>query len=181
MRYLDKLLPDYPDEDRYSTWSHLASDERWRAITPRVRLTHSPGFANFGFLEPDERLRIHFAPGSRYAYSGDDIILMQLERGLGLDVGTEPWRRVFYRLGVRKTHMMWRPDFARNLADGWTAEGSVEPHDERSKVRGQFDGHHPRRSCVCSAGAAACASWPTACAPRSRSHTRCASCSAKPA
>lgn len=31
--------------------------------------------------------------------------------------------------------MMWRPDFAANLADGWDAAGKIEPHDERSKVR----------------------------------------------
>ncbi|MCY1017706.1 hypothetical protein [Pyxidicoccus sp. MSG2] len=31
--------------------------------------------------------------------------------------------------------MQWRPDFARNLADGWMADGTVEPHDERSTVR----------------------------------------------
>jgi len=31
--------------------------------------------------------------------------------------------------------MMWRPDFAKNLADGWKADGKVEPHDERSKTR----------------------------------------------
>jgi hypothetical protein len=30
---------------------------------------------------------------------------------------------------------MWQPRFAANLADGWTADGSVEPHDERSRVR----------------------------------------------
>ncbi|AKQ63721.1 Beta-lactamase class C and other penicillin binding protein [Myxococcus hansupus] len=136
-RYLDRPLPDYADEDRYSTWSHLTGDSRWKAITPRILLTHSAGFANFGFLEPDGKLRIHFAPGSRYAYSGDGIILMQfvLERGLGLDVGTELQQRVFDRLGMRNTSMTWRPDFAHNLADGWTAEGGVEPHDERSKVR----------------------------------------------
>ncbi|RKI35226.1 class A beta-lactamase-related serine hydrolase [Corallococcus sp. AB004] len=136
-KYLDKPLPEYPDEDRYSTWSHLAGDERWRDISPRVLLTHSAGFANFGFLEPDERLRIHFAPGSRFAYSGDGIILMQfvLERGLGLDVGAEMQRRVFDRFGMRTTSMTWRPDFAQNLADGWKADGGVEPHDERSRVR----------------------------------------------
>ncbi|MFP2927077.1 serine hydrolase domain-containing protein [Pyxidicoccus sp. 3LG] len=136
-RYLDKPLPDHADEDRYSTWSHLDGDDRWRAITPGILLTHSAGFANFGFLEPDGRLRIHFAPGSRYAYSGDGIILMQfvLERGLGLDVGAELQRRVFDRFGMRNTSLQWRPDFARNLADGWKADGSVEPHDERSTVR----------------------------------------------
>ncbi|MCP3099865.1 beta-lactamase family protein [Myxococcus sp. K15C18031901] len=136
-RYLEKPLPEYPDEQRYSTWSHLSGDERWKAITPRVLLTHSPGFANFGFLEPDEKLRIHFAPGTRYAYSGDGLILMQfvLERGLGLDVGAEMQKRVFDRFGMRNTSMQWRPDFANNLADGWMVDGGVEPHDERSTVR----------------------------------------------
>jgi CubicO group peptidase (beta-lactamase class C family) len=136
-RYLPKPLPDYAGEDRYSTWEHLAGDERWRAITPRIALTHSTGFANFGFLEPDQRLRIHFAPGSRYAYSGDGLILLQfvLERGLGLDVGRELQRRVFDPLGMRNTSLQWRPDFAANLADGWKADGSTEPHDERSTVR----------------------------------------------
>jgi hypothetical protein len=31
--------------------------------------------------------------------------------------------------------MMWRADFRPNLADGWKADGAIEPHDERSKVR----------------------------------------------
>jgi len=135
--YLDRPLPAYPTEDKYAAWSDLAGDPRWRAITPRILLTHSAGFANFGFMEPDGKLRIHFAPGSRYSYSGDGIILLQfvLERGLGLDAGAEMQARVFDRFGMRDTGMQWRPDFADNLADGWKLDGSTEPHDERSKVR----------------------------------------------
>jgi CubicO group peptidase (beta-lactamase class C family) len=100
-------------------------------------LTHSSGFANFAFLEPDRRLRMHFDPGTRYAYSGEGLILLQfvLERGLGLDVGAEVQRRVFAPLAMSRTSLMWRPDFRPNLADGWKEDGSVEPHDERSKVR----------------------------------------------
>ena len=80
---------------------------------------------------------MHFDPGQRYAYSGEGLILLQfvLERGLGLDVGAEMQRRVFDRFGMTNTSMQWRADFAANLADGWRADGSVEPHDERSKVR----------------------------------------------
>jgi len=139
-RYLSKPLPAYaePDvEDRYARWSDLAGDERWRKLTPRILLTHSPGFANFGFLEPDGKLRFHFEPGARYAYSGDGFILLQfvLERGLGLDVGREMQRRVFDRFGMRNTSMIWRPDYRANLADGWDINGKIEPHDERSRVR----------------------------------------------
>jgi len=139
-QYLPKPLPAYAEpevEDRYARWSDLAGDDRWRKLTPRILLTHSPGFANFGFLEPDGRLRFHFEPGARYAYSGDGFILLQfvLEQGLGLDLGREMQRRVFDRYEMRNTSMIWRPDFRANLADGWDLQGKVEPHDERSAVR----------------------------------------------
>ena len=136
--YLPRPLPEYSGEaKKYAAWHHLAGDERWRKLTPRMLLTHSSGFANFGFLEPDGKLRFHFEPGSRYAYSGDGMILLQfvIERGLGLDLGKEMQRRVFDRFNMQRTSMTWRPDFAANLADGWKADGSVEAHDERSKTR----------------------------------------------
>jgi hypothetical protein len=36
---------------------------------------------------------------------------------------------------MTRTSLRWRPDFAGNLADGFAADGSVQPHDERSRVR----------------------------------------------
>lgn len=135
--YLAKPLPEYADEDKYAPWSGLAGDERWRRLTPRILLTHSAGFANFHFLEPDGRLRFHFEPGTRYAYSGEGLILLQfvLERGLGIDLGEATQQRVFDRLGMPNSSLVWRSDFARNLADGWTADGKAEPHDPRGRVR----------------------------------------------
>jgi CubicO group peptidase (beta-lactamase class C family) len=138
--YLERPLPEYsaPEvEDLYARWSDLAGDERWRELTPRRLLTHSSGFANFGFLEPDGILRFHFAPGSRYGYSGDGFILLQfvLERGLGLDVGREMQRRVFEPLAMPDSSLIWRDDYAGRLADGWGLGGDVEPHDSRSAVR----------------------------------------------
>lgn len=138
--YLPQPLPSYASPDivrRYSAFAGLAGDERWRRLTPRMLLTHSGGFANFYFLEPDRQLRIHFEPGSRYAYSGDGLILLQfvLEQGLGLDVGAEMHRRVFAPNGMTRTSLLWRPDFRPNLADGFTRDGRPEPHDERSRVR----------------------------------------------
>ncbi|MES2754958.1 MAG: serine hydrolase domain-containing protein [Pseudomonadota bacterium] len=134
---LQKPLPDYGNLDAYGNWGDLAGDARWRDITPRMVLNHATGFANFSFLEPDEKLRIHFAPGSRYAYSGEGIMLLQfaLERGLGLDVEAELQRRLFGPLGMARTSLKWRAEWQANLADGWTAEDKVEPHDERSRVR----------------------------------------------
>ncbi|OYQ24738.1 serine hydrolase [Sandarakinorhabdus cyanobacteriorum] len=141
---LPRPLPDYGNPDAYGHWGDLAGDPRWQAITPRMVLNHATGFANFWFLEPDQKLRIHFNPGSRYAYSGEGIMLLQfgLEQGLGLDLESELQRRLFRPLGMTRTSLKWRPDFASDLADGWNAAGQPEPHDERSRVRaaGSMDG-----------------------------------------
>jgi CubicO group peptidase (beta-lactamase class C family) len=100
---LDKPLPSYgPDPvfpDKYGPYKDLADDTRWEKITPRMCLTHSTGFNNFWFIEPDQRLRIHFDPGTRFSYSGEGFILLQfaIEHGrkaqrLGLDVGEPTFR-----------------------------------------------------------------------------------------
>lgn len=136
--YLPRPLPEYDQDERnYAPWHHLAGDERWRRLTPRILLSHRSGLANFHRDDPGQRMRFHFDPGTRYAYSGNGLILLQfvLERGLGLNLGAEMQRRVFDRFGMANTSMTWRADFARNLADGWRQDGTVEPHDERSRVR----------------------------------------------
>jgi len=134
---LPEPLPSYGNIGAYGNWGDLKGDERWRTITPRMILTHSTGFANFAYLEPDHRLRIHFAPGSRYAYSGEGMMLLQfgLERGTGLDLEGELQRRFFGPLGMTRTSLKWQDRFASDLADGWDAEGKPHPHDRRSRVR----------------------------------------------
>lgn len=134
---LGKPLQDFGNQDAYGNWGDLAGDARWQFITPRHILNHSTGFANFSFVEPDRKLKFHFQPGARYAYSGEGIMLLQfaLEAGKGHKVGAEMERDVFKPLGMTNTSLIWRADFAANLADGWTADGSVEPHDERRRVR----------------------------------------------
>jgi CubicO group peptidase (beta-lactamase class C family) len=129
--YLPRPIPDYEQ------YSDLLGDDRWWSLTGRHVLTHSSGFANFRWLDDDQKLRFHFEPGERYAYSGEGFNLLQfvLEEGLGLDVKAEMQRRIFDRFGMPNTSMQWRPDFAANLADGYAMDGSFEPHDERSNVR----------------------------------------------
>jgi CubicO group peptidase (beta-lactamase class C family) len=130
---LPQPLPAY--DKRPYDFSDLAGDERWRKLTPRILLTHSSGFANFRWVEPDKKLRFHFDPGARYGYSAEGMYILQLivEHGLGLETEREMQRRVFQRFGMRNTSMLWRADFANNLADGYTVEGKMIPHDDRSR------------------------------------------------
>jgi CubicO group peptidase (beta-lactamase class C family) len=142
---LDNPLPSYgPDPvfpDKHGPYKDLADDPRWEKITPRMCLTHSTGFNNFWFIEPDQKLRIHFEPGARFNYSGEGFILLQFviehgrkAQGLGLDVG-DLTNAIFDRLGMTRTSLIWRDAFAGNLADGWNDQGQSQQLDRRKKVR----------------------------------------------
>jgi len=133
--------PDPVFPDKHGPYPDLAGDPRWEKITPRMCLTHSTGFNNFWFIEPDQKLHIHFEPGTRYSYSGEGFILLQFviehgrkAQGLGLDVG-DLTKANLDRLGMTRTSLVWRPDFASNLADGWNDKGQPQEHDRRKKVR----------------------------------------------
>ena len=135
-RYLAQPLPSYPKQRPYPAWSDLAGDERWRAITPRMLLSHRSGLPNLPALEPGGKLRLHFDPGARFAYSGAGINLLQfaLERGLGLDVDAELRRRVFQRFDMRHTSLTWQQGSADNQADGTTSTGEPRPHPQRLRA-----------------------------------------------
>jgi CubicO group peptidase (beta-lactamase class C family) len=134
---LPRPLPEYP---RYAD---LAGEPRWRLITPRHLLMHAGGFANFRWLEPDQRLRIHQEPGTRYAYSGEGLGLLQfaLEEGTGIDVAAMIQTRVFDRFGMTRTSMTWRDDLEADAAAGYRSDGSEEPHRKRRRadVAGSMD------------------------------------------
>lgn len=66
---LPRPLPEYED------YSDLRGDDRWKLLTPRILLSHTTGFANFRWLEPDNRLRFHHRPEARYGYSGEGFYI----------------------------------------------------------------------------------------------------------
>jgi CubicO group peptidase (beta-lactamase class C family) len=117
---LDQPLASYGGEahhlDKYGPYKDLLNDERWRRITPRMSLTHSTGFANFWFFEPDQKLRIHFDPGTQFSYSGEGFNLLQfvIEHGKktqGLGIGMKMLTdTIFARLGMTRTSLQWRAD-----------------------------------------------------------------------
>lgn len=129
---LDKPIGDYLPKPlpSYRRYAELARDDRWRRLTMRMLLSHTTGFANFRFVEPDKKLRFHRDPGARYGYSGEGIVLAQfvLETGLGMDVGVEMQKRIFERFGMKRSSMTWRADFESNYAENHQIDGAPYPH-----------------------------------------------------
>jgi CubicO group peptidase (beta-lactamase class C family) len=117
-RPVHSYLPnDVPSDAAYQD---LASDERYRRITARMLLSHTAGFPNLRVLNRG-KVNINFEPGSRYAYSGEGIRLLQqvVEAITGASIRDVMRTRVFERLGMRRTSMVWEPSFESDFAYGY--------------------------------------------------------------
>jgi len=124
-RYLTKPLPEYPK------YADLANDERYKRITARMLLSHTSGFANWRWLEEDRKLKIHFDPGSRYAYSGEGIDLLQLvvETVTKKPLEQSMQEHIFQPFGMTRTSMIWESRFESDFANGYDEYGrSVGAH-----------------------------------------------------
>jgi CubicO group peptidase (beta-lactamase class C family) len=117
--YLPKPLPDFP------AYRDLANDERYKKITARMLLSHSSGFPNFRFLNADRKLNINFEPGSRFAYSGEGMLLLQLvvETVTGKSLKDLMQDRVFLPLGMSRTSMVSEERFEGDYANGYDEWG----------------------------------------------------------
>jgi CubicO group peptidase (beta-lactamase class C family) len=119
VEYLPKPLPQYPG------YVDLAGDERYRRITARMLLAHTSGLPNLRALEPDRKLKIRFDPGTRFAYSGEGMMLLQL---IVETITNEPLtrlmdERLFQPLGMARTSMVWQDRFERDFANGYDEYG----------------------------------------------------------
>lgn len=55
----------------YLPYPDIEDDERYKLITARMVLSHTSGFPNWRFQNPDKKLDIKFEPGTRFSYSGE--------------------------------------------------------------------------------------------------------------
>jgi CubicO group peptidase (beta-lactamase class C family) len=128
-KYLPKPLPDYLE------YKDLANDPRAKRITARMLLSHTSGFPNWRAFEDDGKLKIHFEPGSRYAYSGEGIVLLQMvvETITKRPLAELMQQHVFQPFGMTRTSMIWEDRFDSNYANGYDEYGrSLGP--ERRKT-----------------------------------------------
>ena len=105
---LDRPLLDMLEYPR------LAQDPRARSITARTVLSHATGLPNWG----GDTLRLRFAPGTDYGYSGEGFLFLQkaLERVTGRPLDALAEREVFRPLGMTRSSFVWQKRFAGDAA-----------------------------------------------------------------
>ena len=119
-KYLRKPLPQYQD------YELLAKDDRYKTITIRMLLDHTVGFDNLRRLN-NGKIEIKFNPGSRYAYSGEGIRLLQLvvEEVTGKPVNETMKSRIFVPFKMPRTNMTW-------MEDKFAADHAL-PHNKQNR------------------------------------------------
>jgi CubicO group peptidase (beta-lactamase class C family) len=129
-QYLPKPLPEYPK------YADLQGDDRYRKLTLRILLSHTSGFPNWRWLEDDHKLKIHFEPGTRYAYSGEGFELAQLvvETVTGKSLTAVIEENLFHPLGMTRTSMVWEPRFETDFANGYDENGHSLGPQKRSRA-----------------------------------------------
>jgi D-alanyl-D-alanine-carboxypeptidase/D-alanyl-D-alanine-endopeptidase len=115
----------------------LDGDLRLGAITARMALSHTTGLPNWRWLEPDEKLRIRFDPGTRYSYSGEGMVLLQLAIRELTGRGIEDLMReqIFEPYGMPMSSYTWQPRFEAGYALGHRADGTTYPKDKDNAPR----------------------------------------------
>ncbi len=128
--YLPKPLPEYPN------YADLVGDSRYKKITARMLLSHTSGFPNWRWFEDDRKLKIHFEPGSRYAYSGEGIDLLQLvvETITNQPLENLMQEHVFRPFSMTRSSMIWQENFEENYANGYDEYGRSLGAQKRPKA-----------------------------------------------
>jgi CubicO group peptidase (beta-lactamase class C family) len=126
---------DTPISDYYE-YADIAQDERHKLITPRMVLTHSPGFPNW--RPRGGELTIDREPGTEFSYSGEGFVYLQMAV---MELTGEPLdqlarRLVFEPLGMTSSSYLWQEEFEDVVALPHGSDGQVLEKNRPQPGRG---------------------------------------------
>ena len=115
----------------------LVTEPGWPTVTPRMLLAHTSGLHNFATLEPDKKMHLRFQPGTKYLYSGEGLNLVQfvIEQQKGRSLDQLMQEALFTPLGMTRTGLIYRTEFAANVADRYDANEKFVSQTRRFPAR----------------------------------------------
>ncbi|WP_336514169.1 serine hydrolase domain-containing protein [Pollutibacter soli] len=136
--YLPRPIYEYEHKVWHEDFSALRDDPRYKKITARMCLSHTTGFPNWRWFEPDQKLRIRFEPGSKYSYSGEGLVYLQvvIERMTNKSLEDIAREKLFLPLGMNSSSYKWQEQYEADYASGHDSAGKVYPKDKDNAPRG---------------------------------------------
>lgn len=136
--YLPKKIYEYEPQTRWhDNYSDLKTDTLYHKITARMCLAHTTGFNNWRFFEDDKKLKVNFKPGTKYFYSGEGLVYLQVVIEKILDKSLEELAQeyIFRPLGMKNTSYQWQNRFDADFAHGHNTKGEVYDKDTDNEPR----------------------------------------------
>lgn len=136
--YLPKPIYEYkPTKKWHDNYQDLKEDPAYLKITARMCLDHTSGFPNWRWDEPDQKLRVKTTPGSRYSYSGEGLVYLQvvLEHLLNKPLEQMIQENVFIPLKMNNSSYTWQPKFEKDYCLGHNATGALYEKDKDNDAR----------------------------------------------
>ena len=136
--YLPKNIYEYKPLTRWhDDYSSLKTDTLYHKITARMCLNHTSGFPNWRWDELDYQLRVNSEPGSRYSYSGEGFVYLQvvLEKLLGKELEELAQEKIFKPLKMIKSSYEWSTSFESDFAYGHNSSGKLYKKDIDNEPR----------------------------------------------
>lgn len=143
---LDKPLADYLPRPVYeyqtkTKWHDNYADLKelpaYKKLTARMCLSHTTGFPNWRWDNKDQKLNIAFEPGSRYGYSGEGMVYLQvvLERMFNKSLEEMMKEMIFIPAGMKNSSYTWQPAFEKDYVMGHQPDGKLYEKDKDNEAR----------------------------------------------
>ena len=136
--YLPKPIYSYkPTKKWHDNYQDLKTDSSYLKITARMCLDHTSGFPNWRWDEPDQKLRVKSIPGSRYSYSGEGLVYLQvvLEHLLNKPLEQMMQENIFRPLKMNHSSYTWQPEFEKDYCLGHNSVGVPYEKDKDNDAR----------------------------------------------
>jgi D-alanyl-D-alanine-carboxypeptidase/D-alanyl-D-alanine-endopeptidase len=136
--YLPRPIYDYtPTKKWHDNYTDLRTDSLYRKITARMCLDHTTGFSNWRWYETDQKLRVNFIPGTKYNYSGEGMVYLQvvLEHLLGTSLEELMQKKIFIPLHMNKSSYQWQTRFEDDYCLGHQSTGKLYEKDKDNDAR----------------------------------------------
>ena len=136
--YLPKPVYEYGKGLSWNQdYTSLKDEKLYEKITARHCLSHSSGFPNWRWDEPDQKLHIHFEPGLYYSYSGEGLCYLQfvIEKITGKSLNELMQEKLFWPAGMKNSSYTWQPAYEADYCVGHDKTGKPYPKDKDNAAR----------------------------------------------